>query len=70
MAKQGGPFASVMLLLILYFLNEERKEVIKENRALYAKNEAMIERLFTGLNSVNAALKELQELLSVAGRRR
>lgn len=67
MAKQGGPFASVMLLLVLYFINEERKEVIKENRALHAKNEALIERLLTGLNEVNGAIKALYELLSVAG---
>lgn len=70
MAIKGGPFANAMLLLVLYFVNEERKEVIKENRAREAKNEAMIERLFTALNSVNSAMKELHDTLGGAGEKK
>lgn len=71
-AKAGGAFATPFVLVVLYFINEERKEVIKENRVLNAKNEgkneAMIERLLTSLNSVNTTLKALQEMFA-AGRK-
>lgn len=67
-AKQAGPFASMLLLIILYFVNGERREVQRENRALHEKNSALVERLLTGLNEVNATLRSLAELFR-AGRK-
>lgn len=70
MAKQGSPFATCMLLAILYFINEERRELIKENQSLHEKNAALVERLLGGLNEVNNAIKELSNFLFNAGRAR
>jgi L-cysteine desulfidase len=69
LAKQAGPFASILLLLILYFVNEERKEAIKEIRSLNEKNSALVERILKGMYEVNITLKTLSDLLST-GRKR
>lgn len=71
LAQKGGPFANAMLLLILYFVNQERKEVIKENRVLRdqneVKNEAINEKLLNGFNNVSSAIKDLHETLAGVG---
>lgn len=62
-AKQGGPFGMMLLLMVLYFVNEERKALSKENAALHEKNAALVERLLTGLNDVNSTIKDLRDIL-------
>jgi hypothetical protein len=54
-AKQAGPFATMLLLLICYLLNEERK---RERE----RNEALAERVLTGLRDSVEAIKDLAKI--------
>jgi len=59
--QKAGPFASMLLLFILYIVNEERKK-------FQEKNETMVERLYSGLNEATNSIRALADLLRPRGK--
>jgi hypothetical protein len=59
-AKQAGPFASLLLLVALYVVNEERKVCLSKSEA---KMDALLERVFVAMHDASDSIKDVRELI-------
>jgi hypothetical protein len=60
-AKQGGPFATLILLVAIYALNAERK-------AWQDKYENLVKRYLILASDINSTLKDWRDVLTKEGR--
>lgn len=65
-AKSAGPFANVFLLLVLYLLNEERKQLVRrseeDRKAHIEMMQQYTERVLTAIHDATASIKDLSKL--------
>lgn len=59
-ARQAGPFASLMLLVLWWFERQERMELQKGRDALY-------ERVLTAMSETKEALRGLRDIMRGTG---